>query len=722
MKRFLFLLIFSLAAFILPSQPVLAQCGAGRWPVKIGTDLDAGLVNLSSSTSTTISSLIALAAPGSMPENRRIQPTETRVWVLNATLKKFMKAYDSDYHMVLVDDAGHTMIAEIPSPNCVDSGSPFAALIANARAQFNARFTATGSFQTVNIPVQVKGIGFFDYLEGQEGVAPNGIELHPVIDITFGNSFSMSSSPSSLNVNQGGLGIATVTSSLAGAFNSSVALSASGVPPGASAAFSPATIPAPGSGSSNMTVSVGPSTPVGSYNIVVTGTGAGQTHTTTVSLTVSTGSGTSQQLLGNPGFENGSSSPAPWTTSSGVIDNSSKEAPHAGSWKAWLNGFGSAHTDSILQSVSIPSTVTNATLTFWLHIDTLETSTNKAYDTLKVQVRNSSGTVLATLATYSNLNAATGYAPVSFNLTGYKGQSIQIYLVGVEDSSVKTSFVVDDFVLVATSSDSTSDFSISSAPSALTVVKGTSGSLTISTALSGSFNSSVGLSTSGLPAGATASFSPTSIAAPGTGSSTCTISVGSSTAAGTYSVTVTGSGGGKTHTTTFGLTVSSSGGGTTQQLIGNPGFENGSTSPAPWTASSGIIDKSTSEAAHSGTWKAWLNGYGAAHTDTLLQTVTIPSTATSATLSFWKHIDTAETSTSTAYDTLKVQIRNSSGTVLATLATYSNLNAASGYTQMTFDLAAYKGQTIQIYLIGVEDSSLKTSFVVDDFALNVTTP
>jgi hypothetical protein len=57
--------------------------------------------------------------------------------------------------------------------------------------------------------------------------------------------------------------------------------------------------------------------------------------------------------------------------------------------------------------------------------------------------------------------------------------------------------------------------------------------------------------------------------------------------------------------------------------------------------------------------------------------------------------------------------------VLGTLATYSNLNPAAGYTQKTFDLSAYKGQTIQIYLLGQEDSTLQTSFVVDDFALNV---
>ncbi len=164
------------------------------------------------------------------------------------------------------------------------------------------------------------------------------------------------------------------------------------------------------------------------------------------------------------------------------------------------------------------------------------------------------------------------------------------------------------------------------------------------------------------------------------------------------------------------VTVTVSNGSTPQQLLGNPGFETGTASP--WSASTGVIDNSTGEAAHSGSWKAWMDGYGSTHTDTLSQTVTIPSTATSATLSFWLHIDTAESGT-TAYDTLKVQIRNTSGTVLATLATYSNANAATGFSQKSFNVLTYKGQTIQVYLVGAEDTTLQTSFVVDDFALNV---
>ncbi|HEX4960763.1 MAG TPA: S53 family peptidase [Thermoanaerobaculia bacterium] len=261
----------------------------------------------------------------------------------------------------------------------------------------------------------------------------------------------------------------------------------------------------------------------------------------------------------------------------------------------------------------------------------------------------------------------------------------------------------------------TPDFSISASPAAVTVVQGNSGSSTISTAISGGFNSAISLSASGQPAGVTVTLSTTTIAAPGSGSSTMSISVASSVAVGNYTITVTGTGGGLTHTTAVTLTVASS---SSQQLLGNPGFENGTTA-TPWVPTTGVINKSTSEPPHSGTWDAWLDGYGTTHTDTLYQQVTIPSTATTATLTFWLHIDTAETTTVTPFDTLTVQVRSTANAVLSTLATYSNLNKAAGYSQKSFNLIAFKGQTIRVYLQGSEDSSLQTSFVVDDFALNV---
>ncbi|MGW1797616.1 hydrolase [Streptomyces sp. NPDC001984] len=155
---------------------------------------------------------------------------------------------------------------------------------------------------------------------------------------------------------------------------------------------------------------------------------------------------------------------------------------------------------------------------------------------------------------------------------------------------------------------------------------------------------------------------------------------------------------------------------TAAQLLGNNGFESGSTT---WSSSSGVITNSTGESPRTGSYYAWLDGYGTATTDTLSQSVTIPSGCTSANLSFYLHVDTAETTTSTAYDTLKVQVLNSSGTVLSTLATYSNLNAAGGYTQRSFSLASYAGQSVTLKFTGTEGSKLQTSFVLDDTALNV---
>jgi uncharacterized protein (TIGR03437 family) len=158
-------------------------------------------------------------------------------------------------------------------------------------------------------------------------------------------------------------------------------------------------------------------------------------------------------------------------------------------------------------------------------------------------------------------------------------------------------------------------------------------------------------------------------------------------------------------------------GGTAQQLLLNPGFESGNN--GQWTTTAGVIDSSTGQPARTGSWKAWLCGYGTTHTDSAYQQVTIPSTATTATLSFWLRVTTSETTASIVYDRLQVQILNSSGTVLATLATYSNLNPSSSYAQKSFDVSTYRGQTIRVRFNATEDSSLQTSFVVDDTALNV---
>jgi len=175
--------------------PPPPQCEGARWSVKTGTDPDAQLVNLGSVTPTTIQTMSGFVPPPSLPENARVSPVETTVWAVDATLTLYMEEDDADYHVILKDQAGNTMITEIPSPSCVGAGSPFAEGIARVRSKFDAMFSVTTGFQVANIPVRVTGVGFFDFLHGQPGVAPNGIELHPVLDIVFNPS------PSALALN-----------------------------------------------------------------------------------------------------------------------------------------------------------------------------------------------------------------------------------------------------------------------------------------------------------------------------------------------------------------------------------------------------------------------------------------------------------------------------------------------------------------------------------------
>ncbi|MBY8344089.1 putative Ig domain-containing protein [Streptomyces sp. KC 17012] len=223
----------------------------------------------------------------------------------------------------------------------------------------------------------------------------------------------------------------------------------------------------------------------------------------------------------------------------------------------------------------------------------------------------------------------------------------------------------------------------------------TGGSVNLQISATDSAGAALTYSASGLPTGLSIN------------SSTGVIS-GTASTAGTYQVTVTAKDStGASGSASFSWTVGSSGGTcSSSQLLGNQGFESGNTA---WTATSGVITNDSGEAAHGGSSYAWLDGYGTTHTDTLSQSVTVPA-GCKATFTFYLHIDSAETG-STAYDKLTVTAGSK------TLATYSNVNAASGYAQKSFDLSSYAGSTVTLKFSGAEDSSLQTSFVVDDTAV-----
>jgi hypothetical protein len=259
------------------------------------------------------------------------------------------------------------------------------------------------------------------------------------------------------------------------------------------------------------------------------------------------------------------------------------------------------------------------------------------------------------------------------------------------------------------------------------IVTDPSGSNTVTVTSPGNQTSTVGtavslqIHASDSSASATLTYSATGLPAGLSINSSTGDITGTPTTAATSSVTVKATDNtGASGSASFSWTVSSSSTGcTAQQLLGNPGFETGTA--APWTATAGVIQPaSAGEPAHSGNYLAWLDGYWAPHTDTLAQTVTLPSGCKSYTFSFWRYIDTYEDQAA-AYDTLKVQVLNASGSVLSTLATFSNLNATNSYIQQSYSVAAYAGQKITVKFTGTEtdNGGGTTDFVIDDTALNV---
>jgi hypothetical protein len=188
-------------------------CGQERWPVKTLADPDAGRVGLAAPEAATVMDLRALARPvaadAAGPQASRLAPVELTAYTVTATLVGAKIEQDSDVHLVIADprDRSATMIVEFPDPHCVQAHDPnLVARLAAARAAILAaggpalqRLAAGGlmpaeafdpqtgrpRLQPLAGTAQITGVGFFDRLHGQDGVAPNGIELHPVLAFTL---------------------------------------------------------------------------------------------------------------------------------------------------------------------------------------------------------------------------------------------------------------------------------------------------------------------------------------------------------------------------------------------------------------------------------------------------------------------------------------------------------------------------------------------------------
>ncbi len=153
-----------------------------------------------------------------------------------------------------------------------------------------------------------------------------------------------------------------------------------------------------------------------------------------------------------------------------------------------------------------------------------------------------------------------------------------------------------------------------------------------------------------------------------------------------------------------------------KQLVKNGDFEKGSASP--WTLTPSTVLLNNASRAHTGSWLAEI-GNDLSATDKASQTVTVTAGKHYATLRFFLHTTTTETTTTMANDTLSVQVFDTNGNLLSTLHTFSNLAATSGYVEHDSDMSAFIGQTIVLKFIGVNNGTLSTKWDVDDVTLTV---
>ncbi len=297
------MLLGTLGVSIAGEQPAAAYgpsyCSGYRWNVKTGQDPQASQVNLGSVTPTTVGFLTSLSAQPSLSDNSRLAPTELTQYEITGTIVDYQLQHDNDCHVVIQDNSSsNVMITEIPDPACVPSSSPFAAMAANSRSVFSANAASA-----IGSTVAIKGVGFFDNNTLTSNVAPNKIELHPVLDINFNpgsppptNYFTMNASPSTTSVIQGHSATTSIGTQVTSGSSQSANLTASGLPAGATASFSPNPINS-GQGST-MAIAASASTPTGTYTVNVKGTGTSTNYTTSMTLTVIAGNDFS--LSSNP--------------------------------------------------------------------------------------------------------------------------------------------------------------------------------------------------------------------------------------------------------------------------------------------------------------------------------------------------------------------------------------------------------------------------------------
>jgi hypothetical protein len=451
---------------------------------------------------------------------------------------------------------------------------------------------ATGSFS----PATVAGSGPATLNITTTGTTPTGSPTLTVtgtsgaltrtttvgLAVTSPPDFTISAAPGSSTVVQGGSTNYTVTIDALSGFSGTVNLSATGLPASASATFSPASITS--AGSATLTVTTAAGTPSGTSSLTITGTSGSLNHSATANLSVSAAS--SGRAVGIHFVGTGTSMGA--SESAGVLPKSN-----------WNNATGPSRTTALalVDETGGPSgaVVTWTSNSTWRtpitdqagnprlmrgYLDSSDTSVttvtvaglpNAAYD-VYVYADGDNG---STARTAAYRISGAGITTTTINLTDTANTNFSSTFTQATNSAgnyVKFSIVASGFTLTATPGASTSskrapvnavqivptapstpDFAISSTPGSRTVSQGSGTTYTVTTSALNGFADTVALAVTGLPANATATFTPASLV--GSGTATLNVTTAADTPPGNSTLTITGTSGSLTHTTATALVV-----------------------------------------------------------------------------------------------------------------------------------------------------------------------
>jgi len=308
--------------------------------------------------------------------------------------------------------------------------------------------------------------------------------------------FSIAASPGSQTVIAGSSASYTTNVTALNSFTGTVTFSVSGLPSNATGSFNPTSVA--GSGNTTLLVSTSSATPAGTYPLTITGTSGSLVHSATVTLVLN--------AVATPNFTIAA------TPSSRTV----------------TAGAGTTYTATVAAVNGFTGVVT-------FSVSGLPSGANGSFSPTSV-----AGSGSSTLSVSTNSSTPAGTSTLT--ITGTSG--------GLVHSATVTLVV---------NAAATPNFTISATPSSQTVTAGSGTSYTTSVSAVNGFTGTVTFSVSGLPSGASGSFSPTTVA--GSGSSTLSVSTNSTTPAGTFTLTITGTSGSLVHSATVSLVVNAAGGG-----------------------------------------------------------------------------------------------------------------------------------------------------------------